>query len=342
MPEPGDYAEAIVIARAIKARLLRPEVIREAALAADFGEALSSLRDSIYSGLGEARGLAQAYSSVWSSYFRQLKRLAQASPAPASELLMALQREEELRDVMILLQSVLLEKRPDVKLPSLFAEGSIVRALLEDPEALLSPQKFSEAVSGSFAAPYVGKAIKAFKELKGGPVALWATPLATLSLYSNSLLTLGGDREDAERIICLLLEEKALSSLLLAKSLNVPQRFLEEFMDWELCGLAGEELLELYAAEAEALGIAAELRGRLSVRAEGKSVQEVLSSARRSARSLVRARALATMAGYPFRVSFLLSPLLLLRLEAEDVLLLLASKEYKIPPDYVLPQLAEA
>ncbi|MCX8165124.1 MAG: hypothetical protein N3D79_00790 [Acidilobaceae archaeon] len=339
MPEPGDYAEAVVIARAIKARLLRPEVIREAALAAEFGEALGPLRDSIYAGLGEARSLSQAFSSIWPTYIRQVRRLALRSPSPASELLLTLEKEEVLRDLLILYQSTLLEKRIESRLPSSLVEGTLTKRVLEDPEALLSPQRFIESLSRSWAYSYVERVGRSFRELKGGPVALWAVPLSVLKLYSEVLGAAGGEREEAERLLCPQLQEKVLSSLLLAKALEVPQKLLEDFSWGELCGLKAKEALELYSAEPDPLGIAGELRQKISIKAEGKSVEEVLTSAQRSARSALRERSLAAMAGYPFRASFLLSPLLLLRLEAEDLTLLLSSKEYKLPPSVVLPEL---
>ncbi|MEN2999304.1 MAG: V-type ATPase subunit [Acidilobaceae archaeon] len=339
MPEPGDYAEAAVVARAIKARLLRPEVVREAALASDFSEALGPLRDSIYSGLGDARTLSQAYSSIWSAYFRQVRRLAFISPAPASELLLSLEREEVLKDLLVLYQSVLLEKRVEVRLPSSLVGETLTRKVLEDPEALLSPQRFVEALSRSWAYAYLERAGRSFRELKGGPIALWAAPLSALKLYSEALSIMGGEGEEVERLLCPYLQEKALSSLLLAKVLEVPPRLLEDFSWGNLCGLKARELVELYAAEPDPLGIAGELKQKISIRAEGKSVEEVLASARKSARLALRERALGVMTGYPFRASFLLSPLLLLRLEAEDLTLLLSSKEYKLPPASVLPEL---
>jgi len=141
---PAAYAQAIVVARAIKSRLLSVDVLREAALAKDLGEALLALRESIYPGVGEAKTLTQALSSLWTGFFKTIERLASVTPEEALGCVLAVGREQDLRDLLTVIYRAASEKPLEERLPSTFYEGTLTYNVTRDPELLTSPQKILE------------------------------------------------------------------------------------------------------------------------------------------------------------------------------------------------------
>jgi len=340
---PVDYAQAVVVARAIKSRLLKPDVIREAALAKDLSEALIALRESMHPGLGEAKTLTQALASVWSGYFKTIRRMAKVAPGEALNVVLALEREEDLRDLVTITYRSAVGRPVEEKLPSSFYEGTLTYSILRDPELLTSPHKILEFTEDTWAYNYVEVALRVSRDLKWGVSTLWVTPLLTTKLYSDSMEGLGSAKKaELERLLCPHLEHKLLTSMLVAKHLEIPPRLLEAAMGrrFTICGVKVEELKGIYEREADPVSLAGELKSLIKdVKIEGKSVQEILYNSLRSSRQKLKARALSSMSGYPFNPAFITASLVLLKLEVETITFILSSKEYKVKPSDVVEKL---
>lgn len=332
---PTAYAQAIVVARAIKSRLLKSDVIREAALAKDLGEALIALRESLYPGIGEAKTLTQALTSIWTGYFKTIEHLARVTPGEALDVVLAPLREEDLRDLLIIIYRAVAGKPVDEKLPSAFYDKTLTYNVLRDPELLASPQKILEFTEGTWAYSYVEDSLKLARELKGLP-ALWSIPLIVVRLYHDSIEKLGlNDVRSLEKLLCPHLEYKILSSLTVAKQFDVPLKLIEIAVGdmSEVCGGSVEELKSIYEREADAVSVANELKGILrNIRIEGKSVNEILVNALRSSRQVLKARAITAMSGYPFNPAFLAASVILLKIEVETLSYIVSSKEYRVSP----------
>ncbi|MEM2224022.1 MAG: V-type ATPase subunit [Acidilobaceae archaeon] len=343
MARPWDYAESIVVARAIKSRLLRLDVIREAALASDLGEALLALRESIYTGLSESKTLTQALTALWSSYFKTVRYMARFTPGEAIDSVMAMEREEDLRDLLVVMQRAYSGRPLDERLPSTLYEGTLTSIIVKDPEALTSYQKIGELAARTWASSYVNDALRVIREVKVGLPIIWAIPLLIVKLHYSHISKLSGaKRRGLENLLCPHLEDKILSSLILAKNLDIPVKLLETL--WagiRICDFSLESIRSVYEREADPLSLAGELRGVLrDIKIEGKTMQDILSSSRKSSRLALRRNAIHVMSGYPFNPAFLVSSLILLRLEVDDILFILSSKAYKIPPDQILQNLS--
>lgn len=314
--------------------MLRPEVLKEAAVAESLQEALSLLRESSYPGLAEARSASQASQTIWATYFKIMGRLIDLAPPSAAEALRALLLEEDLRDSLSIYQLAILGKVVEERLPSYYMGNSVTRSLYEDPDALASPQKIEELVRGSDIEPYFMRAAAAYAELKGGPAALWATPMAIARLYVDAV----EKERDVEDLFCPRIEEKIFSSLLLSRAFDVSQRLVELLLpDKPTCGIDRRSLLAVYSSEPEPVAMAGELRGLMRhVRPEGRSLDEILFSARKSSRQQIAKTSQRLFAGYPFRAAFVLAGALMLKTEIENVLFIISSKERQVPAEKIL------
>ncbi|MDM7275146.1 MAG: V-type ATPase subunit [Thermoprotei archaeon] len=342
MAGPWGYAQAIVVARAIKSRLLKGEEIREMALSKDLSEALLVLRESLYRGVGEARSLTHVFSSVWGSYFRIVRHMAKVAPGEALDAVLAMEREEDLRDLLIIIQRIASNRPVEEMLPSSFYDGTLTYQVLRDPELLTSPHKVAEALHTTWAAPYLESSLSILREVKEGLPIVWAIPLITTRLCSNAIENLRGAKKSGlERLLCPHLEAKILSSLVMAKELGVQTRILE--IAWgniRVCKVSLKSVREIYEREAEIVGLAEELKGILrNVKFEGKTLKDITTTSQRNSRLIMRARALEAMSGYPYNPAFLVASLVLLKLEVNNVLLTLSSKEFKLKPDEILEEL---
>ncbi len=335
MKDPVDYAQAIVVARSIKSRLLRPDVIREATLAKDLGEALIILRESIYPGLGEAKTLTQALTSIWSGYFKTIRYMAKVAPREALNIVLAFEREEDLRDLITVTYRSVSGRPAEERLPSTFYEGTLTYNVMRDPELLTSPQRILEFTEGTWAYKYIDVALKVLKEFKGGVAKLWVTPFLTVKLYNDSMEGLSSAKKAGlKKLLCPYLEYKLLSSLIMAKQQDIPSKLLDMVMEkTSICNVTMNDLKSSYEREGDPVSLAGELRGLLrNVRVEGKSVKEILFNSMRSSRQNLRVRALSLMSGYPFNPAFIAASLVLLKLEVEMLSFIVASKEYKVKP----------
>ena len=343
MVDPVEYSQAIVVARSIKSRLLRADVLREAALAKDLSEALITLRESIYPGVGEAKTLTQALTSIWGGYFRTIRYMARVTPGEALNVVLALEREEDLRDLTITAYRSALGKPVEEKLPSSFYEETLTYNVLRDPELLTSPQRILEFTEGTWAYKYVEVALRVMRELKGGTAPLWAIPLLLVKLYNDSMEGLSSSkRRGLEKLLCPHIEYKLLSALVMAKHLDIPLRFIDLVMGGKaaICGVTLEELKGFYEREADPVSLASELRGVLKdIRVEGKSVYEITFNSMRSSQQNLKARALSSMSGYPFNPAFITASLVLLKLEAQTLAFIVSSKEYKVKPADIVEKL---
>ncbi len=342
MAGPWSYAQAIVVARAIKSRLLKGEEIREMALSKDLNEALLALRESQYRGVGEAKSLTQIFSSVWGSYFRIVRYMVRVAPGEALNAVLAVEREEDLRDLLIIMQRVASNRPVEETLPSSFYDGTLTYQVLRDPELLTSPHKIVEALQKTWAAPYLETSLNIMREVKEGLPIVWAIPLVTTRLYSDAIKDLRGAKKSGlERLLCPHIEAKILSSLTMAKELGVQTRILE--IAWgniRACNVSLKTVREIYERETEIASLAEELRGILrNVKFEGKTLKDIKTTSSRNSKLAMKARALEAMSGYPYNPAFLIASLILLKLEVNNILLILSSKEYKLKPDEILDEL---
>lgn len=327
-----DYAEVIPRVRGVKSRLVRPEVMKEAAVAESMSEALSLLREAPYPGLSEAKTIAQASQIIWTTYFKTVGKLADLSPSPAREIVRSLLLEEDLRDVLSIYHLAVSGKVVEEKLPSYYLPGSVTRSIYEDPEAFSSPQKIERIAEGAEISIYFQRATSVYAKLKEGPAALWAIPMAVAALYADVA------EIDAEELLCPRIEEELFSALLLSKVFGADPRLVESTLpEAPACGLEKRSLLFAYSAEAEPLALAGELRNIMrSIKPEGKSLDEVLLSTRRSARQRILKSSYRIFAGYPFNASFVLAGALLLRMEVENLLYIISSKEHRVSTEKIL------
>ncbi len=337
------YAQAIVVARSIKSKLLRPDVMREAALAKDLSEALIALRESLYPGLSEAKTLTQALTSIWSSYFKTIRYMARVAPGEALPAILALEREEDLRDLITITYRSMAGKPVEERLPSIFYEETLTYNVIRDPELLTSPQKILEFLEDTWAYEYVEIAMRLSKDLKWVVTTLWVIPILVARLYNDSMKGLSFVKKSGlEKLLCPYIERKMLSSLVMAKYNDVPPKFLDMVMGKTniICDARLEDIKIIYEREADPVSLAGELRGVFKdIRIEGKSVYEILFNSLRSSHQNLKSRVISLMSGYPFTPAFITASLILLKLEVETLTFIIASKEYKVKPADVIEKL---
>ncbi|MEM1873344.1 MAG: V-type ATPase subunit [Acidilobaceae archaeon] len=338
---PLDYAKPIVVARALKARLLRPEVLRELALAKDFDEAVSVLGESLYPEAREAKNLLQAQMAVWRGYFRSVYKLAQACPQHLREVALLFAREEELKDLMIIAHKVRYRLPLQERLPSMFYE-TLAYSLSREPEKLLSIDSLLDAIRDTWAHSYLAEALSLVEEHRIETPLYTLSALYTVRMYSETLEPLSSlDLRDLEVIVCPKLEPLLFSGLIHSKAYGIPVDAVKAILKpLSICGWRVGDLVEAYSRALDFRVLAEELSKSMGVRVVGETLDEVLASILIGGGRRLRRIAYKVMAGDPYRPAFIIAPLALLKLEVEDVLLILASKVYKVKPEDLINRLS--
>ncbi|MEM0340251.1 MAG: V-type ATPase subunit [Acidilobaceae archaeon] len=330
---PLDYAKPIVIARVLKTRLLRPEVIKEISLAKDFEKAVSVLGESLYPEVREAKNLFQAETAVWRGYFRSVFKLAEVCPSYLKDVVLLFAREEELKDLMIIAQKVKLKAPLHERLPSMHYD-TLVYSLIREPEKLLSLESMMTALKDTWVHAYLSEALSLVEEHRlEVPLYVFSAPY-TVRIYSETLEPLSPiDLKDLEVLLCPRLKPLLFAGLVHSKVYGVPLEVLDTILrPISICGFDIPFLLEVYSRAIHFKDLAEDLGKTLDIKVVGESLDEVLSGALIGGGRVLRKIANKIMIGDPYRPAFIIAPLVLLRLEVEDVLLILSSKTYDVKP----------
>ncbi len=336
MTGPASYSQLVPKVRVYKSMLLTPDRVREIMSTSELKEALAQLRDTIYSQASEASTLEEAYRLLEAGYILSLRRLAEVSPPDARMVFEAFIGDYELRDVLSALQRVVIGNPGLYEYPSYYVEGSMLRRISQDPEALGSPSRFIESLAGSWMHHYANKALQLYNEAKNPLLIEWAHLEATLELYTRPLIeSRAMDKSLLSKILCPIVEYKTLSGLIQAKVAELDTRIISALIrPCKPCGLNPEDLRQAYDREATPKDLASTVKDVLKyVRPEGDDLGQILHSARQSMRSALKRGARAVLSSYPFTPAIAAAISALLRLEVEDVNVVLSSIVLKLNVD---------
>ncbi len=334
MGGPASYAQVVPKARILKSALLTPDKIKEMIATPDFKDAVSQLRDSLYTQASEAPTIEEATRQLEAAFIRILEKLEKASPPAGVEIVAAFRRDYELRDILTALQRVIVGSPGLQELPSYHVEGSLLRRLTQDPEALASHTRFIEALEGTWAHRYLALADKIYRETRNPMLVSWAHLYGSLDMYTAQL----DEHSQAgvlHRIICTIVEQRVAQSLIQAKAGSVDSKLVEQLITpAKRCGLDIAQLKQAYDREAVAEDLAASIRDTFRyVKLEGGDIGEILSSIRRTGRMALKAAIRAAYESYPFTPAIVAAAAAMIRIEVEDVNAILTSITMKLKPD---------
>ena len=328
MGSPADYAKVVPRLRALKARLASDEKFRELATVAKIDDALAIVRETMYSRALEAKTLYGMQERMMAIFWENVSPLRELLPEKSRLVVEAFLRDEELKDLLVILARILQGKPSIWGVPTARIEGTLTRRIASDPEAVASQTGFLEALKGSWARELVEDALQAYRETGDPAAVVWShTPLSAMA-YSQALKSLDpSDRIGAERILCPIIEYKLVSSLVQAKGMGLEPRVVDRLLSGiSQCGIEWRLYRQAYDREPGPLELATSLRelARI-VKLDGRNLEEVMESARRSFRLALKRACMAAYSAYPFTPALAAAGVALLRVNMEDMLAALQS-----------------
>ncbi len=336
MIKPLSYAEILPKLRILKSKLLTPDKARELLSTSTIEDALAVLRDTMYAVASEARSVEGATVALVNLFFSIARGLEAHAPSDAKQFIKAFMGDEELRDALIALQRAYLGKPGVYELPTYRVEGSLLRRIAQDPEAIANPHRFVEAAQDTWARSFILRVSELYNEAKEARVVSWYHLPSSIKLYASAMEKLDSvSRRNVERILCPMIHYRIASALLQAKASNFDARILDRVMEGlKACGVNWAQLRLVYEREPSPQDLAVSLRDLLRrVRLEGKDYIEALESARRSYRVESKMSALAAYASYPYNPALVVAALMLVKLDIEDVKTALTSISLRLKPD---------
>ncbi|ESQ20625.1 MAG: Archaeal/vacuolar-type H+-ATPase subunit C [uncultured Acidilobus sp. CIS] len=318
---PSAYAQVVPRLRVLKAGLLGPRVKD---LSPPLAEALASLRDTMYSGIAEAKELRLVERKLAQQYFGVVDELEGLAPDEAKGLVRAFAEARETEDLMTLARALAEGLRLPAWLPSLEWSRSSIRDLMPELEASPSLTRLPDLLKGGPLRKTMARALEAFSEVKSPEAFTWYSLSARLAAIQEALEPIGGqDRTDAEKVICPLVEEWASLAALQAWALKVnPRTFARALPQRPLCGVQWASLAEAYERNLseDIASLITELSKMVRrVKVEGRSLRDVMSSVRRSARVAAMRSAMAVFEGYPYSPALIAATLLLLTIDVDNL-----------------------
>ncbi|MCE4612388.1 MAG: V-type ATPase subunit [Desulfurococcales archaeon] len=328
MGSPADYAKVVPRLRALKARLVGDDKFRELAAVAKIDDALAIVRETMYSRALEAKTLYGMQERMMAIFWENASPLKELLPERSRLIVEAFLREEELKDLLVMLARIV-QGRPSIwGLPTARIEGTLAKRVASDPEAVSSQTGFLDAVKDSWAGRPVEEALQAYRETGDPAAILWShTPLSAAA-YSQALKSLDpGDRIGAERVLCPIIEYKLVSSLIQAKSMDLEPRVVDRLLSGiSQCGIEWKLYRQAYDREPGPLELATSLRELAKVvRLDGRGMDEIMESARRSFKLSLKRACAAAYSAYPFTPALAAAGVALLRINMEDMLAALQS-----------------
>ena len=338
MNRPARYARAVPRLRALKARLLPRETLREVALSPSYEEALTLLRDTPYQGLTTASSPSTIQTVALRVFYERASSARKMLPPEAHLLVDAFTREEEARDVLAILRSIY-EGRTLPYLPTASIQGTLPSRIKRDPDILVSTQRLSEFLDKTWMKPYARTALKLAQEARSPEPITWASLPAALGEYASALARFrGADRRGLESILCPYLEYKAAAALVNAKAIGVPIRAIARLLEGqEACRIPWQELRQIYEREPgpqEVLYSARELLPTLKIDTKLPYAQ-ALEQARKEALAKSGKAARAAFGGYPFTPVLAAAILMLAKIEMLNITTILTGIKLKLKPDEI-------
>ncbi|MEB3773563.1 MAG: V-type ATPase subunit [Desulfurococcales archaeon] len=333
MAGPASYARLVPKIRVMKSQLLTQDRYREMMASSELKDALSQLRDSLYSEAADAANLEVAIRILETLYFKYLDKLARESPEEVLRVINAFRMDYELRDVLSAMQRVAIGSPGFMEYPTYYIDGSILKMLSQDPEAQTSVTRFLDAIQGTWAYTYADMAVQLYNETKNPQLISWIHLPASIELYSSVLEEL---RDPAlQGILCPLIEYKISASLIQAKLSEIESRIITRLISRvKSCGVDASLLRQMYEREATPQDLASSLREALKyVRPEGEDLGAILHSARMSLKAALKRGVERAFQGYPFSPAIAAAGAVMLRFEVENIIAILSSIELKLKVD---------
>ena len=338
------YAKAVVYVRSVLRLLLKPEVLREVVEAGSFHEALATLPETIYPGLRDAKSPSDAERAIWAGLLEAYSKAARLSPPHVRPAILLPAALEELKDLLILMDAAQRGAAEAVarRIPTAAVGWSETSKLSREPEALQSPQRLVESISSPALRARASSALQLSQRWRASPLLYYAA--GALEAASEAISSVPPrERRLYISVVCPRLRYIVVSGLLQAKDQGVDPRMLgEAFGAKTACGLSWRLLRGSYEREPDPQGLAQSLQHLIpGWRAEG-SIPSILEAARRAVRASLWSRASAAIAGYPFQAGFIAGGMELVRLQSEDLMMVLSAVHLGLKPDDYLYRMAVA
>ena len=338
MNRPARYARAVPRLRAMKARLLQREALREVMLSPTYEEALTLLRDTPYQAITAASSPSTIQAVALGIFAERALRARKMLPEEAHPVVDAFMREEEARDVLAILRSIY-EGRTLPYIPTASVEGTLAWRIRRDPDILVSTQRLAEFLDRTWMKPYARLALRLAQEARSPEPITWASLPASLGEYSRAVEPFGGaDRRGLEAVLCPYIEYKAAASLVNAKMIGIPPRAIARLLEArEACGIPWAELRQVYEREPGPQEVLYSLRELLpQLRVDTKlPLSQALEQARREALSRSGRAAQAAFGGYPFTPVLAAAALMLAKIEMINVTTILTGIRARLKPDEI-------
>ncbi len=335
------YARVLPYARIVLSRLLTVDRLKEVMQSRSIEEVAAALRDSLYPGAGEARRIEDLEEAVWRGYFGVLDEINRLAPEEAWRPLRFFVEVEELKDVLVIAQAVARGGRPPERLPSYHAPESrslaLAKAIEENPGS-----KLQDVAPDPEIARLAEEAIAFEKQIgvPGGLLLYYAR--AVRSAAEKALESMSAtERRLFTRVVCPRIRYILVSTMLEAKAAGVEARHLDAILGGpRLCGLDWSSIRGVYEREEDYYGLAGALREYTGWKLEGDTLGRILESAKSQYRREAREASEAAIASYPMQPGFLAGVVELVRLEAEDVVLLSSAVHLSLKPEEVVGKLS--
>jgi len=335
------YARVLPYARIVLSRLLSVDRLKEVMQSRSVEEVAAALRDSLYPGAGEAKSIEDLERAVWRGYFGVLSKMKKLAPGSAWEPLRLYVDLEEAKDILVIAQAAARGGTPPRDLPSYYAPESrslaLAKALQENPGS--RPQ---EVAPDPAVARLVEEAL-AFERQVGVPGALllYYTRAVKESML-NALSSMGAaERVLFARVACPRIRYILVSTMLEAKAAGVEARSLDQVLGGpSVCGIEWSSIRGVYEREEDYYGLAGSLREYTGWKLEGETLGRILESAKAQYRLEAREAAGAAVSSYPMQPGFLAGVVELVKLEAEDVVLLSTAVHLNLKPEEIAGKLS--
>jgi len=337
----SQYAVLVPKLRVLKSRLVREDRVREVIAQPSLEDAVALLKDSVFQEAFQYEDPEHINAGVVRVYYREAGRLARYTPAGARPLLEAFLRDIEARDLFTAAAMIAAGKTEIIGLPTARIPGTLLDRVRQEPEALTGLSRLAESLRRTWAYPYMQLAARLAGEY-GSSVLSWMPLAVAAREYSRALALLEPrmGRRLAQEVLCPVVAWRIAAALVNAKRQGVPARLLDALLaDAQACGFNWRRARQVYEREPGVDGLMAGLREVLpGVRLDpSKPPVEALEEARAAARSSAKEAGLRVFQGYPFHAGTLAAGLMLLLLEAEDLVTVLTGIRLGLKPEEYLP-----
>jgi len=338
------YAVLIPKLRVLKSRLVREDRVREVIAQPSLEEAVALLKDSVFSEAFQYEDPEHIHAGTVRMFYREAGRLDRYTPPGARDLLAAFLRDIEARDLFTAAAMIEAGKTEIIGLPTARIPGTLLDRVRQEPEALTGLTRLAESLRRTWAYPYMALAVRLVQEY--GPGVLGWMPLAVSAReYSRalSLLEPRMGRRLASQVLCPVVAWRLAAALVNAKRAGVQTRLLDQlFQGVEACGFSWKKARQVYEREPGVDGFMSGIREVLpTVRLDpSRDPVEALEEARAAARQAAREEAFSVFRGYPFHAGTLAAGLMLLLIEAEDLVTILTGIHLGLKPEEYLPSTA--